>query len=324
MPNKTIINRAKCFTDGVIARAFSEANYHRLLHPHSFLRSNSSGKRKFTRIVVSILLFLLSLGSLTHAQNLEFQKSYADSLFQSERFFDAITEYKRVMFFSNSAKNNFEPNFRIALCYKGGAKYDDAIKYFNYAEMNSNNIDDSINVKLQIIRTNILRRTIPEALLLLNQLEKKYPSKIDHATLSYWRGWAYLLADDWESASKEFEKIDSIHPIKILADSVYAEKFSVAFAKITSFILPGSGQFYTGNYLSGIMSLAWNVLWGYLTINAFITDRAVEGILIGSLLWARFYKGNFQNAEKFAVERNKEISNKAYEYLAKKYDGEKP
>ena len=72
------------------------------------------------------------------------------------------------------------------------------------------------------------------------------------------------------------------------------------------------------------MSLGWNVLWGYLTINAFMTERAVEGILIGGLLWTRFYKGNFQNAEKFAIEKNKEISNKAYEYLAKKYVGEKP
>ncbi len=55
-----------------------------------------------------------------------------------------------------------------------------------------------------------------------------------------------------------------------------------------------------------------------------MTERAVEGILIGGLLWARFYKGNFQNAEKFAIEKNREVSNKAYEYLAKKYVGEKP
>ncbi len=324
MPNKTIINKAKYFSDDVIARVFPEASYRRLLLSHLIICNSNIGKRKLARVVISILVFLFGINNFAQAQNMELQKSYADSLFQSENFFDAITEYKRLLFFSDSTDNNFEANYRIALCYKGGAKYDDAIKFFNIAEINSKNSQDSIAIELQIIRTNILRRTIPEALLLLSKFNEKYSSKIDSTTINYWRGWAYLMADDWKSASKEFAKININHTLKLLADSTYSKKYSVAFAKISSFIIPGVGQCYTGNYLSGIMSLGWNVLWGYLTINAFITDRAVEGILMGGLLWARFYKGNFQNAEKFAVERNKEISNKAYGYLAKKYDGEKP
>jgi hypothetical protein len=155
-------------------------------------------------------------------------------------------------------------------------------------------------------------------------MESKYAGSIDSSIINYWRGWAHIMADNWDLASIEFAKIKSDHPLKKISDEVESDKYSVAFAKISSFIIPGSGQVYTGNYLSGIMSLGWNVLWGYLTINAFMTDRAVEGILIGGLLWTRFYKGNFQNAEKFAIEKNKEISNKAYEYLAKKYIGEKP
>ena len=315
------MNRAKYFKYDVIARDFSEAIYHRLLN---FSCNCVYEKKRLLRIVISILVFLFGISNFAQAQNLDLQKSYADSLFESEIFFDAITEYKRLLFFSVSLDNNFEANFRIAQCYKGGAKYDDAIKYFNVAKMNSDNTDDSINVELQIIRTNILRKTIPEALLLLSKFNKKYSSKIDSTKINYWRGWAYLMADDWELASKEFEKINKFHQLKILSDSVDAEKYSVIFAKVSSFILPGSGQFYTGNYLSGVMSLGWNVLWGYLTINAFITDRAVEGILMGGLLWARFYKGNFQNAEKFAVEENIKISNNAYYYLATKYKGEKP
>ncbi len=315
------MNRAKYFKYDVIARDFPEAIYHKLLN---FFCNCVYEKKRFLRIVISILVFLFGISNFAQAQNLNLQKSYADSLFESEMFFDAITEYKRLLFFSDSFYNNYEANFRIAQCYKGGAKYDDAIKYFNVAKMNSDNTDDSINVELQIIRTNILRKTIPEALLLLSKFNKKYSSKIDSTKINYWRGWAYLIADDWELASKEFEKINKFHQLKILSDSVDAEKYSVVFAKVSSFILPGSGQFYTGNYLSGVMSLGWNVLWGYLTINAFITDRAVEGILMGGLLWARFYKGNFQNAENFVVEENIKISNNAYYYLATKYKGEKP
>lgn len=271
-----------------------------------------------------ILILLQSLISLQIAQNLDSQKLYADSLFHTENYFDAITEYKRLLFFSNSDDYKYETNYKMGLCYKAGGKLDNAIKYFRIAENYSENINDSLSTELQIIRTNILRKTIPETLTLLNNLENNFLREIDFATINYWSGWAYLIGDNWEKAAIEFGKIDESHPLKILADSIDAEKYSVTFAKISSFILPGSGQFYTGNYMSGVLSLGWNVLWGYLTINAFTTDRALEGILIGGLLWTRFYRGNFQNAEKFAIEKNIKISNGAYKYLENEYLGEKP
>lgn len=272
--------------------------------------------------LISIMFFTLT--SLIAAQNMDEQKHHADSLFEMENYFDAITEYKRLLYFDKSNNFNYEANLRIAKSYKAGAKYSDAIKYFLIARNNCEDESNIIDAEFEIIRVNILRRTIPESLKSLNQLQSKYEGKIDSSIISYWRGWAYIMADDWDLASSEFVKIKSDHPLKTISDEVESEKYSVTFAKISSFIIPGSGQFYTGNYLSGIMSLGWNVLWGYLTINAFMTERAVEGILIGGLLWTRFYKGNFQNAEKFAVEKNKEISNKAYDYLSKKYVGEKP
>jgi hypothetical protein len=132
------------------------------------------------------------------------------------------------------------------------------------------------------------------------------------------------MADDWERASLIFSGIDPDHPLKLLSDKVLNDKYSVNFAKVISYILPGAGQFYTGNYLSGLMSLGWNVLWGYLTINSFVEDRAFDGILIGSLLWLRFYRGNVQNAENFALQENLNISNRAYKYLKENYTGLKP
>jgi TM2 domain-containing membrane protein YozV len=274
--------------------------------------------------ILHIFFFLFSINCIQEAQSFDIQKLHADSLFQAESYFEAITEYKRLLYFSNFEEYKYESNYKMGLCYKAGGKYDNAIKYFMIAESYSENIDDSVSTEVQIIRTNILRKTIPEALALLNKLEKIFPRDIDSTTINYWSGWAYLIGDDWKKAAMEFGQIDESHPLKILSDSINAEKYSVTFAKISSFILPGSGQFYTGNYMSGVLSLGWNVLWGYLTINAFMTDRALEGILIGGLLWTRFYRGNFQNAEKFAVEKNIKISNGAYKYLENGYSGKKP
>lgn len=270
------------------------------------------------------ILLLFTSGILASSNNIQIIKSHADSLYLSDNLFEAITEYKRLMFFDDEDQYGFEANFKIGMCYKYGGKFDNAIKYLKIATKKSSNSDAVLNTKLQIIRVNILRRTIPEALLLLEQDEIQLSNKITMDSVYYWKGWAYLMNDDWEMASKQFEKINSSHPLKLLADSVHGRKYSVQFAKMISLIIPGSGQFYTENYVSGFMSLGWNILWGYLTVNAFVTDRALEGILIGGLLWTRFYRGNFQNAEKFAIKRNVEISNLAYKYLAEKYFGEKP
>jgi len=66
------------------------------------------------------------------------------------------------------------------------------------------------------------------------------------------------------------------------------------------------------------------VLWGYFTINAFMEDRVFDGFMVGSLLWWRFYSGNIQNAEKFAIEKNVEKTNSALHYLQNDYNGKKP
>ncbi len=268
------------------------------------------------------ILFFLFFLKTTFSQSLLSQKDYADSLFVAENYYDAVTEYKRLLFFSQTNEYNYSAFYNIALSYKAGGLYNEAIRYFRKAEQNASVQKDSINCNLQIIRCNILRRTIPEAFILLDKLQKTY--NVDSNILYYWRGWAYMFDNKWDSASNEFMKINKKHELKILADSIYAEQYSVAFAKVVSFIIPGAGQFYTGNYFSGFLSLGWNVLWGYMTIHAFLTDRALEGILMGGLLWARFYRGNFQNAEKFAIQKNVEIADKGYEYLAKTYKGEKP
>lgn len=274
--------------------------------------------------ILLIVIVFTSFGGNLIAQNLTSQKLLADSLFESEKYFDAITEYKRLRFFAKNEEYEFQSYSKIGFCYKAGGKYDDAIKYFGLAKLSAKLFDDSLKMDLQIIRTNILRGTISQAFALLDKLKRENSNKIDTAIINYWTAWAHLMNDNWDLAANEFDKKSQFHHLKTFADSVNSAKYSAEFAKFISIILPGSGQFYTGNYLSGVLSLAWNVFGGYLTINAFATDRALEGVLFGSLVWTRFYRGNFQNAEKFAIEKNSEISNNAIKFLFENILDEKP
>jgi hypothetical protein len=141
---------------------------------------------------------------------------------------------------------------------------------------------------------------------------------------NYWRGWAYMFADDWKNASRMFDKISNNHELKKLAEQTDRAKVSVTFAKVISYILPGAGSIYSGKVLSGFMSLGWNALSGYWTINSFNAGRIFDGIVVGELVWLRFYRGGIQNAGEFAIEKNLEIANKTLLFLQNEYTGIKP
>ena len=275
------------------------------------------------RKYITATILLISFASF--AQNsFDAQFNFAKKLYSDEDYFDTVTELKRLLFFDQNSEYIYEANLLIGKSYKQGAKFSDAIRHLTLAEINAENIDELYETRIEIIRINILRRTTREAFKLLDSLgsDERFIDKKDE--IKYWRGWAYMFADDWEEAAQTFAEIDTNHVLKTLAEEVGDDLYSVSFAKTISYIIPGAGQIYTGEYISGLLSLGWNVLWGYLTIEAFIAERIFDGIVIANFLWLRFYRGNLQNAENFAMEKNLVRSNRALNYLQFEYDGLKP
>jgi len=268
-------------------------------------------------------IILLSTQKLAAQNTFEQQFDYARNLYKDEKYFDAVTEFKRLLYFDESNKYEYEANYLIALSYKNGIKFSDAVKHFTIAELNSITDDQIFKARIEIIKVNILRRTTERALTLLDSLQNDSRFRDRIGEIDYWRGWAYIFSDDWEKASLTFSKIEPEHRLALVCDSLADDLYDPALAKTLS-IIPGAGQFYTGEYVSGLISIGWNVLWGYLTINAFIEDRVFDGFVIGTLLWWRFYSGNLQNAEKFAIEKNLEKTNSALHYLQYNYSGNKP
>lgn len=279
-------------------------------------------KKLFYKYFLLVEIFAASV--LFPQDRLSIQFDYANKLYQSTQYFDAITEYKRLLFFDKAKTYLYNANFQIGKCYKAGAKFDDAIKYFSTALMNAHGENEKYSDSFEIVRTNILRRTTDRALQILDEIEKENLNTTYRDSINYWKGWAYIFADDWKNAGKAFSKIKSDHELKKLCDRVENEKVSVTFTKAISYILPGAGEIYSGNILSGSITFGWNLLFGYLTINSFAEDRAFDGIVTGSLGWLRFYRGNIQSAEKSAEQKNIAIANKVLNYLQYEYKGAKP
>jgi TM2 domain-containing membrane protein YozV len=255
---------------------------------------------------------------------LQKQYSYALGKYNSGQYYDAITEFKRLLFFDSGKKYVYDANEYMGLSYKAGAKFSDAILYFTIAEINAGNNEELFNSKIEIIRANILRRTTARALTLLDTLQsdKRFISKA--GDIYYWRGWAYIFGDQWDKAAQAFNMTDTNKAMVEFCKNVQHEKYSVLFTEIISHFIPGAGQIYTGHYFSGVLSLGWNALWGYLTVKSFVDDRIFDGLVTGNLLWLRFYNGNLQNADKFVKEENLKITNNALDSLQSGYHGLKP
>lgn len=276
---------------------------------------------KYFLALVCVIIFFKSALSQDALQR---QFDYAKKLFNGENYYDSITEFKRLLFFDKDNKYGYMANEYIGEAYKMGAKFSDAIIYFAYAGMDASNTDEFFIAKINIIRANILRRTTSRALDLLDSLQKDKRFSLRLGEIYYWKGWSYIFADEWEKAAEAFTKTDTNQVLSKFCKKVHREKYSVPFAEIISHFIPGSGQFYTGHYLSGLLSLGWNVLWGYVTVNAFMANRVFDGLAVGNFLWLRFYNGNLQNSRKFAEEANLKITNKALNYLQFSYIGTKP
>jgi tetratricopeptide (TPR) repeat protein len=179
------------------------------------------------------LFFLVSFNFSLGQKYLENQYEYAAKLFEEEKFYDAITELKRLKFFDENNKYAFKTNKLIGLCYKEGGKLNKAIKYFILAELNAVDQENLYEAKILIIRTNILRRSTNNALKLLDDLENSGVWTSKTHEINYWRGWAYIFTDKWDNAAEEFSKISSDHELKVLCEETHDKKIFGYFCKIS-------------------------------------------------------------------------------------------
>ncbi|MBI5726381.1 MAG: tetratricopeptide repeat protein [Ignavibacteriales bacterium] len=252
------------------------------------------------------------------------QLRFADSLLQSGNPFDAVTEYERVVFFDKQHTHTRRALLGQTEAYLQGGKYTPAIDCMNRALAYSKSSAEIQDLQFALVKAHILNKNSGQAYGILDAMAQNRQNLSLLPALNYWYGWAKMFDDDWKSAADYFDKCDSANFLKKFCLDVDNKKYPVSFIKFISVVLPGSGSIYTGHYFSGALSLGWNALFGYLTVQALQNQRVLDALLIGDLLLLRFYTGNIENAEKYALEKNKEIHESALHYLETDFQGAKP
>lgn len=260
------------------------------------------------------------------------QYSYAKGLYVQEKYFDAVMEFKRLLFFDKKGKYSYESNLLIAKSYANGGFYKNAEEHFYLASAFSKLPRQLFDVKLEQLKMFLLSRNEQKALDVLSEISSRKEFLNFNSEIIYWGGFTNLFFGRAEAAKLYFYQIEDkdseyfTHSQILIqvCDSVMQNQKSIRTAKILSYALPGAGQVYLGEYFSGLLSFAWNAAGLYLTIDAFSSKRDFDGVMLLSLLWYRFYFGNIENTENFAKNFNTKVLNKWLNYLQFEYKGPKP
>ncbi|MBU2445023.1 MAG: hypothetical protein KJ666_05545 [Bacteroidetes bacterium] len=260
------------------------------------------------------------------------QYNYARELYDQEKYFDAVMEFKRLLFFDKKGKYSYESNLLIAKSYANGGFYKNAEEHFYRASAFSRSPRQLFDVKLEQLKMFLVSRNEQKAMDALSEISYRKEFLNFNDEIIYWGGFTNLFFGRAEAAKNYFYQIDDrdseyfVHSQFLIqvCDSVLQNQKSVSTAKILSYALPGAGQFYSGEYFSGLLSFAWNAIGIYLTVDAFSSKRDFDGVMLLSLFWYRFYAGNIENTEKFAKNFNTKVLNKWLNYLQFEYKGPKP
>lgn len=260
---------------------------------------------------MSGLLLYLHLTLLPHDS-----AAFANALMREGDYFRAITEYKRVLFYS---RNEAERNYclgQIAKSYRKSARYESAIRYstalLNKPELPAAQRRQSLlNLGLSYLESKAPQLAQPYFQQAIAEDSTVFPLLC--------MGLTRLEMRQWNEAAKIFEKAallaaDSVvrMPIVNLAGGIARFKSqpqkSPLLASSLSFFLPGSGQFYSGHAYDGIQAFLFTASFAFATYAIYKYEHANKDHLswtyVGVSITSIFHAANILGANRTAHYRN--------------------
>jgi hypothetical protein len=233
------------------------------------------------------------------------QLSLADSLYAQRYYELAAVEYEREFFFYPELLNDQVKrlNYAVSLLksneLKGIAEFNTVIDEFP---------DSDPKLKITMAKYYIQMENYYQAIQLLSETEEKRLL-----------GFTYLLDNRLSTARNFFIEHGDDELARDIDAYINRPKKSIRTAALLSFMCPGAGEVYASNVKGGVRSFLLNLGSGVLLYNAIRKKKYVDAILIFNFLFQRFYLGSVFNAQKSALEWNKQNKEKWFNELENKY-----
>ncbi|RKU30832.1 hypothetical protein C6497_03920 [Candidatus Poribacteria bacterium] len=257
------------------------------------------------QIFTSLIIIFSSFNSFADVSPLSLAEHYTNL----KNYDAAITEYKRFLFFHPDDDKVPEIYLRIGTLHRNLGLLPEAIDAIRQAVIRTSDKEQKSEHQIDLAVVLIANKDYDLARLELIKVLIRNPSETLYKRALLLQGVTYVYQFRWEEAQDIFnsysqdEKLDEL--LQNAENLPYKSKLS---AKILSGILPGSGQFYAGNWKSGLNALALNSALGYITIDSILDQYYVDAIMWTYFIFQRYYQGNLYRAGKAVEEYNDEMN----------------
>jgi len=281
------------------------------------------------RLVLPALLLLLAVSPSAEQDCIGF----AEALLRIGDYEGAVTEFERFIFMNPASDSVSFAEYRIAEAYRDLKQWHKSITALNRSIRAERN--DSLRTEREILLAVVTAARgdfdLAEFRLVRIEVYARYPTLRRKA--AFFRGVCCVYQARWADARRalrtaftdssgldEFyhlrEELDSL----TLAAGLRARK-DPDVAKWLSTFLPGSGQFYAGDWRNGLNALAVNSATGYFLVDNIIEQDWGDAVLTYLFLFGRYYFGNRYHAAESAREYNRQMDKESAERILELLDG---
>ena len=252
----------------------------------------------------------------------------ADSLFETGRYYDATTEYERVLFrYSQSTDSTDLPSANYgsvrqvrmklvqAFARSGEIEQAEALLSELPSKGDSAEWDARFDLALGYLSQKDYSNTRYE-LLNLTTITK---DSARQSRLHRESGWLSVETGDFGQAAEEFALAGDSPLTAECRRLIRLPTRDPGLALLASTVIPGSGELYDGSVRLGLCSFAVNV--AAIAGVVYCLDRKfyLDAALLASVLFERFYSGSRSNAYELAQDFNERIRRQAARELKQRY-----
>lgn len=272
-----------------------------------------------SRVLFTAVCSLLFLG-IGFGQSVDQLIEFADEKVQQGQYELAAKEYQRALFFG--PKDKVGPlSIATGDCYFEMRDYAGAERYYRFAANLIHN--DSLKTEVLLKKSSCLLLDHQYQLAifdLLNLAHSISPSL--ERKKSILLGVAYFGMNDFERSEKYFLSSASrdeaiMDEVSLLFDSKKLMRPNPNLAYWMSVILPGSGQFYSGDVKNGLNSMILSLGLAVLTYNMAINQSILDALMTIFPWWQRYYIGGYNSARQIAELKRQENRAEIFQIIYK-------
>lgn len=282
------------------------------------------------RILAAIIVVGLSPVPRLFAEDPVF--SLAEDLFQSRNYYDAVTEYKRFLYFNRESDQSWYALYKIGQAYRYLNEWDRALPSLKAAEALAPDEESRVSAVLEMAVTMMAQKNFSGAELQLLRLSAFGESAETRTVAALYQGLLYILTYRWKEAEESLRlyfdgpagRVDANRESHVFALLTEGEKLklkSPRAARVLSFFIPGAGQFYAEDPLDAFNALIINGLSFALFGFTLATANYPEAVLTFLYLISRYYPGNVFQAGRIAEDYNADLQEDLAAGLLKELQG---